>query len=226
MIRRPPRAPLFPYTTLFRSHSGMNSPGMNTPDDRLPRRLGLWSAVAVLIGSTIGSGIFRSPAGIADRLPGPVPFLLLWVTGGVYALCGALALAEIAGAFPRTGGIYVYIREGFGRLWAFLFRWAEFAVIRAASLGAISSAFAVYFLRVVRPELTPEARADQAHYVAAVAIRVTMIFNYVGLRWGALVQNVTTLAKYGGVGVIALAAFLLLPHPPAGPAVSFPPPPP
>ena len=194
---------------------------MNIPDDRLPRRLGLWSAVAVLIGSTIGSGIFRSPAGIADRLPGPVPFLLLWVTGGVYALCGALALAEIAGAFPRTGGIYVYIREGFGRLWAFLFGWAEFAVIRAASLGAISSTFAVYFLRVVRPELTPEARAEQAHYVAAVAILVTMLFNYVGLRWGSLVQNVTTLAKYGGLVLIVIASFLFLPLDPSVQAVSF-----
>jgi amino acid transporter len=187
----------------------------------LQRRLGLWSAVAVLIGSTIGSGIFRSPAGIADRLPGPLPFMLVWVAGGLYALCGALALAEVAGAYPATGGIYVYIREGWGRLWAFLFGWAEFAVIRAASLGAISSTFAVYFLRVVRPELTPEARAEQAHYVAAVAILVTMIFNYVGLRWGSLVQNVTTLAKYGGLVVIVVVAFLIDPLAAGDQAVSF-----
>jgi basic amino acid/polyamine antiporter, APA family len=190
-------------------------------ESRLSRQLGLWSAVAVLIGSTIGSGIFRSPAGIADRLPGPLPFMLLWVAGGLYALCGALALAEVAGAYPATGGIYVYIREGWGRLWAFLFGWAEFALIRAASLGAISSTFAVYFLRVVRPELTPEARADQAHYVAAVAILVTMFFNYVGLRWGALVQNVTTLAKYGGLVLIIIAAFVLDPLAAGEQAVSF-----
>ena len=62
----------------------------------LARRIGLWSAVAVVIGSTIGSGIFRSPAGIADKLPGPLPMLAVWAAGGVFALCGALTLAEIA----------------------------------------------------------------------------------------------------------------------------------
>src|SRR5262245_27718483 len=71
----------------------------------LPRRLGLWSAVAVVIGTTIGSGIFRSPAGIANKLPGPLPLFSVWVAGGVLALCGALTLAEVAGAYPHTGGI-------------------------------------------------------------------------------------------------------------------------
>ena len=87
----------------------------------LPRRIGLWTAVAILVGSTSGSGIFRSPAGIADRLPGPLPLMAVWVTGGLFALCGALSLAEIAGALPRTGGLYVFIREGWGRRPAFLF---------------------------------------------------------------------------------------------------------
>src|SRR6202048_411400 len=82
----------------------------------LPRRLGLWSAVAVLVGSTIGSGIFRSPAGIADKLPGPLPLLAIWLTGGLFALCGALTLAEIAGALPRTGGVYVFIGGAWGRV--------------------------------------------------------------------------------------------------------------
>ena len=63
----------------------------------LPRRLGLWSAIAVLVGTTIGSGIFRSPAGIADKLPGPLPLMAVWVTGGIFALCGALTLADPAG---------------------------------------------------------------------------------------------------------------------------------
>ena len=116
---------------------------MTTPDfvraSALPRRLGLWSAVAVLVGSTIGSGIFRSPAGIADKLPGPVPFLSVWVIGGLFALCGALTLAEVAGAFPQTGGVYVFIRESWGRLPAFLFGWSELLIIRAAALGAIST---------------------------------------------------------------------------------------
>src|SRR5258706_7780326 len=82
----------------------------------LPRRLGLWSAVAVLVGSTIGSGIFRSPARIANKLPGPLPLLAIWVTGGLFALFCALTLAEVAGVVPRTRGGFVYIRESWGRL--------------------------------------------------------------------------------------------------------------
>src|SRR5713101_2882098 len=111
----------------------------------LPRRLGLWSAVAVLVGSTIGSGIFRSPASIADKLPGPLPLLAIWVTGGLFALCGALTLAEAAGAYPETGGVYVFIREAWGRLTAFLCGWSELVMIRAASLGAVSTTFSEYF---------------------------------------------------------------------------------
>src|SRR3954469_18475954 len=119
------------------------------PPSSLPRRLGLWSAVAVVIGTTIGSGIFRSPAGIADKLPGPLPLMGVWVVGGVLALCGALTLAEVAGAFPHTGGVYVFLREGWGRLVAFLFGWSELVIIRAAALGAIGITFAEYFLRVL-----------------------------------------------------------------------------
>src|SRR5690348_4276189 len=119
------------------------------PPSTLPRRLGLGSAVAVVIGTTIGSGIFRSPAAIADRLPGPLPMLLVWAVGGFVALCGALTLAEVAGALPRTGGLYVFIREGWGRLPAFLFGWAELVIIRAAALGAVATTFAEYVLRML-----------------------------------------------------------------------------
>src|ERR1035437_2771391 len=84
--------------------------------NELQRKLGVWSAVAVVIGSTIGSGIFRSPAGIANRLPGPLPMMAVWVAGGVFALCGALTMAEVASALPATGGIYVFCRHAWGRL--------------------------------------------------------------------------------------------------------------
>ena len=176
---------------------------------QLPRTLGLWSAVAVLIGSTIGSGIFRSPAGIADKLPGPLPLLSVWVAGGIFALCGALSLAEVASSLPATGGIFVYIRDAWGRLPAFLFGWAEFAIIRAASLGAISTTFAEYFLRVLGYDVGAEPYASWVHYVAAVAIALTATFNYVGARWGALVQNLTTVAKYGGLLFIVAIAFAI-----------------
>src|SRR5438876_5109152 len=103
--------------------------------DRLPRRLGLWSAVAVVIGSTIGSGIFRTPATIAQRVDDVPLFLLSWVLGGAVTLCGALTYAELAAMFPRSGGIYVFIREAFGPLPAFLFGWGELLIIRPAPTG-------------------------------------------------------------------------------------------
>ncbi|HZE12818.1 MAG TPA: amino acid permease, partial [Chthoniobacterales bacterium] len=191
------------------------------------RRLGLWSAVAVLVGSTLGSGIFRSPAGIADRLPGPVPLLAIWLTGGAFALCGALTLAELAGAMPRTGGIYVFVRGAWGRLPAFLFGWSELTMIRAASMGALSTTFAEYLLRVLGHDPRVAPYSSDVHYIAAAAIVFTATFNYVGLKWGSLVQNITTLAKTGALLIIiALALSIGLPRTgghftPAVPAGSF-----
>ena len=187
------------HTTHDPSHDSSN----------LPRRLGLWTAVAVLVGSVIGSGIFRSPAAIADRVPSPLWMLVVWAAGGLFALCGALTLAEIGGAFPRTGGIYVYLREGWGRLPAFLFGWSELVVIRAAALGAISTTFAEYFLRVLGFDTTVAPYAQWVHYVAALAIAVTSTFNILGVRWGALIQNTTTIAKYGGLVFIVLVALAI-----------------
>ena len=114
----------------------------------LPRRLGLWSSIAVVVGITIGSGIFRTPASVTDRLPGPLPLFGVWIAGGIVALFGALTLAEVAGAYPNTGGIFVFIRKAWGRLPAFLFGWAELAIIRAAAVGAIATTFSEYLLRI------------------------------------------------------------------------------
>lgn len=169
----------------------------------------MWSAVAVLVGSTIGSGIFRSPAGIADKLPGPLPLLAIWVGGGVFVLCGALTLAELAGEFPNTGGIYVFIREGWGRLPAFLFGWSELLLIRAAALGAISTTFSEYLLRVAGHDPGAAPYSSYVHFIAAAAILITATFNYIGLRWGALVQNITTLAKTGAVILIIILALAI-----------------
>lgn len=175
----------------------------------LRRELGLWSAIAVVIGTTIGSGIFRSPAGIANRLPGPVPLASIWVAGGLLALCGALALSEVASAYPRTGGVFVFVREGFGRLPAFLFGWAELTVIRAAAVGAISITFAEYFLRVLGVDPAVAPYDGYARYIAATAIALVGIVNIVGVRWGARVISLTTIAKYGGLAFIVLVALAI-----------------
>src|SRR6266576_2510224 len=186
---------------------------MSTPvdrwGDRLPRRLGFWSAVAVLVGSTIGGGIFRTPAVIAERVPAPLPMFGVWVLGGLLALCGALTYAELAALFPRSGGVYVYIREGFGRLPAFLFGWTELVLIRASALGAIATPFAEYLLRSIGRNPGLPENAGLVHYVAAAAIAVTAALNYYGVRWSALVLNLTTGAKYGALLVLVLLAFLV-----------------
>lgn len=161
----------------------------------------------MLVGSTIGSGIFRSPAGIAARLPGPGPLLAVWTTGGLFALCGALTLAEVAGAIPETGGLYVFIRRAWGELPAFLFGWAELAVIRAASLGAIAITFAEYAFRLVGRDPSAPQHVTTVHLVAAAAIAATAACNIRGIRWGAAVQNATTIAKCGGLVFLIGAVF-------------------
>src|SRR3970282_461704 len=102
---------------------------------QLARRVGFWSVVGIGIGVTIGSGIFRTPAAIATRVPDPTLMLAVWVLGGVISLCGALSCAELAGALPYTGGVYVYLRESWGRLLAFLFGWSQLVLIRASATG-------------------------------------------------------------------------------------------
>ena len=169
--------------------------------ERLPRHLGLWSAIAVLVGSTIGSGIFRVPAGVADRLEEPGPVMLAWVLGGAIALFGALTLAELAAALPRSGGVFAYLLEGFGPLPAFLFGWSELTVIRASALGAIATIFAEYLGYFLR--LSPDA----VRYVAAVAIVIVGLLNYVGVRNAARFMNVITALKYGALAGLVLLAF-------------------
>ena len=161
------------------------------------------SAVAVLVGSTIGSGIFRVPASVAGRITEPGPFLLAWAIGGAIVLCGALTYAELAAALPRSGGVFAYILEAFGPLPAFLFGWSTLAVIRASALGAISTIFAEY-LGYFLP-LT----ATQVQYVAAGAIILVGLFNYFGVNIAAVLVNLSTVVKYGALVALAGLAFTI-----------------
>lgn len=179
------------------------TPAQDPWGERLPRRLGLWSAIAILIGSSIGSGIFRVPTIVALRLEEPGAVLLAWVLGGVLAICGALTFAELAGAFPRSGGIFAFLLEGFGPLPAFLFGWAQLTVVRASVLGGIATIFAEYFGYFM--QFTPA----QVRYVAAGAIILVGLLNYLGVKNAAVFMNFTTAAKYLAVAGLALLAFTL-----------------
>jgi amino acid transporter len=175
--------------------------------DKLPRTLGLWSSVAIVIGITIGSGIFRSPAGIAQKVPSPMLMIGLWVVGGIVTLCGALSLAEIAAALPETGGIYAYLREAWGRWAAFLFGWAELVLIRASALGGIAVVFGEYLLRSVG--IDPAEHVLAARGLSAGAIAFAAAANIAGANIGAMIVGVATWAKFGALTLLVAASFLL-----------------
>jgi basic amino acid/polyamine antiporter, APA family len=174
---------------------------------KLVRSLGLWSSIGLVIGITIGGGIFRTPAGIADRVPDPMWMMGVWVLGGLIVLCGALSFAELSASMPETGGMYVYLREGWGRPYGFLYGWAQLVLIRAAALGGISSVFGEYFMRVFG--LDPTLNPAMADYLAAGAIIFAGATNIVGVKLGALFAGLSTIAKFGALAILVVAAFVM-----------------
>ena len=174
---------------------------------RLPRTLGLWSSVALVVGITIGSGIFRSPAGIAQKVPSAPLVLALWVGGGLITLCGALSLAELAAALPETGGFYAYLREGWGRPAGFLFGWSELVLIRASALGGISVVFGEYLLRSLGVD--PVEHYIGARALSAGAIAFAAAANIVGANIGAAIVGVSTAAKFSALVILVGASFAL-----------------
>ncbi|HEX2205214.1 MAG TPA: amino acid permease [Longimicrobium sp.] len=180
--------------------SAPSAPASTAVDgDGLPRRLGVWSAAAAAVGLTIGSGIFRVPATVAAESGSVGAIALVWVLGGVITLCGALTVAELAAAFPRAGGIYVYLREAYGPLAAFLFGWSWLFIRSAASAGT-TLVFVAYLGTFV-----PLSPIEQR--VAAVALIVLVgAANYRSVRLGAAVQDASTVAKV--VAILATAAVL------------------
>ncbi len=170
--------------------------------------------MAVLVGSTIGSGIFRVPSSVAADTDAVGAAGLLWLLGGLVAVTGALTMAELATMYPRSGGIFVYIREAWGPLPAFLFGWTELLVIRPSALGAIAMIFADYTRTFVA--LSPAG----VRVVAALAIAVLAAANYRSLGWAAVLENTTTLAKVLALLALAVIAFVF--GDPSGGALASP----
>src|SRR5438105_14130080 len=116
----------------------------------LPRVLGPWITTAIVVGTVIGSGVFVKGRKIADNVPEFGLVMAAWVLGGILALLGALALAEVAVLFPKAGGNYVFLREGYGRWAGFLWGWVEFWIIRSASIAALAFIFVESLHDIVR----------------------------------------------------------------------------
>src|SRR6201997_1528142 len=178
----------------------------------LIRGLSLLDSILLLAGGIIGSSIFLTAKDIAGPLPHPVLFLLVWVLGALISLCACFAFAELGSMFPDSGGQYIYLREAYGDLIAFLYGWMLFSVANGGTIAALSVASAAYAGQVF-----PVVSADhvvigfagivitRAHLLGLLLIAVLTYVNVVGLRWGALLQNVSTWTKF-----TAMAAFVVL----------------
>ncbi len=172
----------------------------------LLRTLRLTDLLLLFIGSVIGSGIFLTPGLILRRVDGSVGLsLLVWVVGGILSLLGALTYAELAAANPEAGGLYCYIRDGFGRAPAFLYGWCLFLVIASGTIAALAHAFTRYLAEII--PLSPVA----INIVAVVMIGMVTAVNVWGTRKSSDLQNWTTLAK-AGIVVILSAVLLSLGH--------------
>jgi amino acid transporter len=173
-------------------------PAVTAPGFELKRQIGLYAATAITVGNIIGSGIFRSPHSVAQELPGFAPVMLAWILGGVLSICGSLVLTELAVRHPKTGGLYVFIREGFGNAWAFTFGWANLWVIKPTVIASIASVFALYFCQVAGLDPSNE------FMVGCGAIVLLTFVNWLGVKQGAGTQSLFTTAKV--IGILALCA--------------------
>src|SRR5689334_4780936 len=202
----------------------MNSPSVAQESDPastesktgLVRGLSLLDSVLLLAGGIIGSSIFLTAKDIAGPLPHPTLFLLVWVMGALISMCAAFAFAELGSMFPDSGGQYVYLREAFGDLIAFLYGWMLFAVANGGTIAALSMASAAY-LSTVFPAISQDhvvlaaagVTLTRTHIVALISIVLVTWINVVGLRKGAVLQNVATWAKFVAMGAFVILAFLV-----------------
>ena len=170
----------------------------------LRRELGLFTAALLVVGGIIGSGIFFTPGEVARALPNGTWILLVWGIGGILAFAGALTYAELGAMLPQAGGPYVYLLQGFGALAAFLYGWMVLLSIATGALAAVAMGFAAYLARFV--DLAP---VGGALGTAAITITVMAIINYLGVKPGAIVQNVLTVAKIFALGALIVGGIVL-----------------
>jgi basic amino acid/polyamine antiporter, APA family len=192
--------------------------------------LSLFDATMLVAGSMIGSGVFIVSAAVAREVGSPFWLLTLWLISGLVTVGGALVYGELAAMMPRAGGQYVFLREAFGRLFAFLYGWTLLLVIQAGTIAAVAVAFGK-FLGVLVPGLGegtivldtglplgwPFARVSSAQLVGLAIVLVLTVVNLRGIHTGRRVQNVFTTAKIGSLlAIVALGGYALLWRPTTG----------
>ena len=190
-----------------------SEPASQITHKSLPRVLGLFDATALVVGSIIGSGIFLKVGKVDQALMawGFLPIIGVWIFVGLVTLCGSLALAELAAMYPHAGGPYLYLREAYGRLPAFLWGWTEFWVVRTGSLGALACASVIYLDEFLRPpHATAPPLGHMGQFIMALSIVVGLtVINIISTRWGAAVQNVATVVKVGFLTLLIVLPLLM-----------------
>ncbi len=190
-------------------------------DSQLVRGIGLWGATFLVIGNVIGSGIFLTTGGMVQELPSTTLVLAAWAAGGLLAMAGGLAYAEMGSMFPRSGGLYVFLSEAYGPIWGFLFGWACLLVILTGSVATVAVGFAEYFsyffpalgtshvlLTLAMPWGPWSVSAGQV--VAAGSIVIITAINYVGVESGNLANMVLTVAKVAWLVALPLLAIVYM----------------
>jgi len=178
---------------------------MTSPQFDLKRELNLVAAIMINVGTLVASAIFIVPATVAAAAHGTALMTLVWVVGGIVSLLGALSIAELAAAYPEAGGQYAYLREAYGTVWAFLYGWANFAVINTASIAAIAVGFARYIGFFTSTPLSETA----IRVIAILSIVGLTLLNCRGVRLGATTQNVLTTLKIGALIALIGTSFVL-----------------
>jgi basic amino acid/polyamine antiporter, APA family len=182
----------------------MAAPPQSQAQD-LRRVIGFSGGIAIIVGITIGSGIFRTPPTIAGLVPNALVIMALWTAFGLISVCGALALAELSTMLPRAGGVYVFLREAYGDAAAFVFGWLYVLVTTPTTVAALSVVFAEFLLNLL-------GRAQDARTVQLIALAAIVVLtgaNVIGTRVGAAVSQVTTFVKVTALAAIILGVFLL-----------------
>ena len=167
------------------------------------RRLGPWDAAAIVIGGVIGAGIFRSASTVAERTSSGAQLLTLWAVGGLLTLAGVLCYAELGARRPQAGGVYIYLREAFGQLPAFLFGWTMALINYPGSVAAVATTFADYFCAALGIPLL------WVKPVAAGAITFIVGVNFFGIKAGARMQNLFTLLKLTAITLLVIVGVVL-----------------
>ena len=191
----------------------------------LAKKIGFWSATAIIIGSVIGSGVFMKPASMAGQLGSPVWLTIVWIIAGLFSLFGALIYAELGAMLPETGGIYVYFRKMFGDFVAYLYGWAAFSVMNTAAIAAIAfvcAQYADYFLHLPRfSEVTEQSVVWQLPFIGDLfplknfgvkSLAISLVaaltwLNYRSVKAGSSFQLISTIVKIGVIAALVVGIF-------------------